>query len=152
MKEGSKMNELCPVCQSPVEEGTGVCPSCGFKLLGATQAFEPCVIDGKERSPKTRFDVSCALHVVRGPQAGATYQIDGDELTIGRSPNCSIFLNDMTVSRMHATLRREGTSYVIEDANSFNGVWVNNSSVNAKALSNGDVVQIGTFYMVYEEN
>ena len=42
--------------------------------------------------------------------------------------------------------------YVIRDANSFNGVWVNNDSVEARALRPGDFIQIGTFCMQYEEN
>ena len=63
-----------------------------------------------------------------------------------------IFLNDMTVSRMHATIEQENGCYVIRDANSFNGVWVNNDSVEARALRPGDFVQIGTFCMQYEEN
>ena len=64
----------------------------------------------------------------------------------------TIFLNDMTVSRMHATIEQENGCYVIRDANSFNGVWVNNDSVEARALRPGDFIQIGTFCMQYEEN
>ena len=41
--------------------------------------------------------------------------------------------------------------YVIRDANSFNGVWVNNESVETRRLVSGDVIQIGAFCLVYKE-
>ena len=53
---------------------------------------------------------------------------------------------------MHARLHREGSCFVISDENSFNGVWVNNSNVETKALSSGDFIQIGAFCLVYEES
>ena len=92
------------------------------------------------------------LTIIKGPQTGNTFELDGAETTIGRDPSNGIFLNDMTVSRMHATIEQENGCYVIRDANSFNGVWVNNDSVEARALRPGDFIQIGTFCMQYEEN
>lgn len=146
------MSEKCPVCQSPVTEEMESCPACGFRLLGATQAFEPVAVAEDDRASGKANHHDVVLRVIRGPQAGVAYKIEGDEITIGRSPNCSIFLNDMTVSRMHATMYRERGCYVIRDENSFNGVWVNNSNVESKALKSGDFIQIGTFCLVYEEN
>lgn len=146
------MSEICPVCQSSVAPGSASCPQCGFKLLGATEKFEPLTLDESERMAPVDHLQHAMLHVVRGPQAGVSYRLQGDTLTIGRSPQCSIFLNDMTVSRMHATLTREEDCYVIRDENSYNGVWVNNKSVEAKALRAGDFIQIGTFCLMYEEN
>lgn len=146
------MRNTCPVCLAPVNEGDEVCALCGFKLLGATQHFEPIQVGEEAQAGKAHPNCACVLHVVRGPQAGVTYELTEDEITVGRSPQCSIFLNDMTVSRMHAVLRREGGCYVISDENSFNGVWVNNQDVKVKALKSGDVIQIGTFCLLYEEN
>ncbi len=94
---------------------------------------------------------AAALHVVRGPQTGVTYQLGDQALTIGRSPQCDLFLNDMTVSREHASVEPADGGYVIRDANSFNGVWVNNESVETRRLVSGDVIQIGAFCLVYKE-
>ena len=69
----------------------------------------------------------------------------------GRSPQCDLFLNDMTVSREHASVEPADGGYVIRDANSFNGVWVNNESVETRRLVSGDVIQIGAFCLVYKE-
>ena len=35
------MASTCPVCMAPLPEGANACPTCGFKLLGKTQAFKP---------------------------------------------------------------------------------------------------------------
>lgn len=146
------MTDICPVCQAPVAPSEGTCPQCGFKLLGTTQKFVPLSVDGASGAPAQDVRSEAALRVLRGPQAGVSYRLAEDELTIGRNPQCSIFLNDMTVSRMHALMRRENGCYVITDQNSFNGVWVNNKNVEAKALRPGDVIQIGTFCLLYEES
>ena len=56
----------------------------------------------------------------------------------------------MTVSRMHATLDRVPGGYKIVDADSFNGLWVNNLNMKEAVLNDGDVVQIGTFCLLYQ--
>lgn len=145
------MSEVCPVCQASVSENDAVCSQCGFKLLGATQKFQPLNLDDHVPSKKDEATFHAVLRVVRGPQAGVVYELTGDELTIGRNPQCSIFLNDMTVSRMHATFRREDGCFVVHDENSFNGVWVNNRIVQVKALKSGDFIQIGAFCLMFEE-
>ena len=55
----------------------------------------------------------------------------------------------MTVSRMHATIERTPTGFRISDADSFNGLWVNNLNVKDADLRDGDIVQIGTFCLMY---
>ena len=145
------MNTVCPVCSSPVEAHAAACPSCGFKLLGSTQRFEPVTLPGEAVADAEAPQAAAVLHVVRGPQTGVSYQLEDKELSIGRSPQCDLFLNDMTVSRQHATIEPTQGGYVIRDANSFNGVWVDNKSIDAHRLTDGDVIQIGAFCLVYKE-
>lgn len=146
------MTERCPVCFHEVNAGDPVCPTCGFKLLGATQAFKPLAVEGDSVLACESAPTRACLNVVRGPKVGMVYGLGSEPITVGRSPQCTIFLNDMTVSRMHATIEAEGPCYVIRDANSFNGVWVNNESVEARTLRPGDLIQIGTFCLQYEES
>lgn len=143
------MTETCPVCQSPVDPRAGQCPVCGFKLVGTTRGFTP-VADVAEARAASGHSGAARLRTIRGPQVGVAYELTGPEVTIGRNPHCSIFLNDMTVSRDHAVVTLEQGCHVIRDMQSFNGVWVNNKNVNAKALSDGDIVQVGAFAFVYE--
>jgi len=66
------------------------------------------------------------------------------EMTIGRSRDCDIFLEDLAVSRLHATIREVGTgSYEIEDHRSAAGTYVNGMRITRYRLIEGDVVQIG---------
>lgn len=144
------MASACPVCNAPLPEGADACPTCGFKLLGRTQAFSPIAVQPNANTAPASILEECTLSIVKGPQVGNVFRLSSDAITIGRSPQCDIFLNDMTVSRMHATLKRIPGGYEIVDADSFNGLWVNNLNVKEAVLKDGDVVQIGTFCLVYQ--
>lgn len=149
------MNGICPVCNSPINPEDSACPVCGFKLAGSTQSFKPISFAEAEVTAAPEKPISAAsveLRVIRGPQIGMSYTLNSDSLSIGRSPQCDIFLNDMTVSRLHATITRTNGIFTIEDANSFNGVWINNESIENASLKEGDIIQIGVFCLVYHEN
>ncbi len=144
------MTPVCPVCQSPVEPTDQVCPSCSFHLSGSTQRFQP--VGSAKATPEVQKSAEDAtLRMVRGPQVGAVYSLNAPQTTIGRNPQCDIFLNDMTVSRDHAVILRQADALIINDENSFNGVWVNNRTVTHHALRPGDYIQIGKYDFVYEE-
>lgn len=142
---------VCPVCASAVSSSDSVCPSCGFKMAGSTQSFKPITIADVNAASNNQKK-SGSLRVIRGPQIGTIYSITDKPKSIGRNPQCDIFLNDMTVSRDHATIEMRGNECVIRDNDSFNGVWVNDSPVALMKLSQGDIVQIGVFCLVYELN
>ena len=82
----------------------------------------------------------------------AAFELEDDVTTIGRDPANGIFLNDMTVSRSHARIIREGLGARIEDLGSLNGTWVDGAIVNAAPLHDGSSVQIGTFTLIYHES
>ena len=146
------MTERCPVCNNELAPDYAACPHCGFKLLGSTQRFAPVALPDESFSPEAKPAAAAALRVVRGPQTGVVIQLGDAPQTIGRSPQRDVFLNDMTVSREHALIEPCEGGYAIHDTNSFNGVWVNNDSVDApRKLCNGDVIQIGAFCLLYQE-
>jgi pSer/pThr/pTyr-binding forkhead associated (FHA) protein len=90
------------------------------------------------------------LAVVRGPNAGSKFLIDENVATVGRHPDSDIFLDDVTVSRRHAELRRgEDGRFVIHDVGSLNGTYVNRRRVEESLLANGDELQIGKFRLTY---
>lgn len=143
------MADSCPVCMAPLEPGLGACPHCGFKLLGTTQEFKPISLEKDEVACKRGGNPHATLRVLRGPQIGMSYKIGPEVTSVGRHPQCTVFLNDMTVSRLHARIEYVDDCHVIYDEHSYNGVWVNNKSVEAKALAAGDFIQIGTFLLEY---
>lgn len=89
------------------------------------------------------------LTIVRGPSTGERFILDIPEVTIGRDPNCEVFLNDRTVSRRHAHLSIQGGRAIIEDLGSLNGTWVDAAIVSSSELFNGSTIQIGTFKMIF---
>ena len=87
-----------------------------------------------------------ALLIVRsGPTAGARYLLDNDVMTVGRHPEADIFFDDVTVSRRHAEITRDGHDFQIVDQRSLNGTYVNGERVDRAALENGAEVRIGKF-------
>lgn len=90
------------------------------------------------------------LHVIRGPNAGSTYVLDGNATSIGRHPDSAIFLDDITVSRRHSSVEREGAGrFSIRDIGSLNGTYVNRERVEAAALVDGDEIQVGRFHLAF---
>jgi len=72
------------------------------------------------------------------------------EMTIGRSRDCDIFLEDLAVSRLHATIRELPTGdYEMVDNRSATGTFVNGRAVARCQLSNGDQLQIGVSRFVF---
>lgn len=95
------------------------------------------------------------LTIVKGPHVGETFELDQPVLTLGRDPNNSVFLNDMTVSRKHAQLNLENVASgyaTIEDLGSLNGTWVDGAIVSKARIKDGSTIQVGTFRMVFHTN
>lgn len=69
--------------------------------------------------------------------------LDRTSLTIGRAPECDVRLDSRWVSRTHALIQMEGNHYLLEDAGSKNGVFVNRQRVTKpQPLEDGDRIQL----------
>jgi pSer/pThr/pTyr-binding forkhead associated (FHA) protein len=89
------------------------------------------------------------LVVKRGPNAGSQFLIEKDVTTAGRHPESDIFLDDITVSRRHAEIRRKDSQFLVHDMGSLNGTYVNRERVENTQLANGDELQIGKFKLIF---
>ncbi len=140
----------CPVCNAPIEPGAAVCGRCGFKLVGQTQQFPHVEMkDGKAVAPSSTYVGTPSLTILKGPNEGQKFNLTSFPLEIGRDPECDLFLNDMTVTRKHASIDIIDNQVVITDLNSLNGTWVDGEVRDNATLSDGTIVQIGTFTMVF---
>lgn len=93
---------------------------------------------------------SALLLVQRGPSAGARFLLDTETVTAGRHPDSDIFLDDITVSRRHATFSRSSEGYQVADLGSLNGTYVNRDRIDGTiTLAGGDEVQIGKYRLIY---
>ncbi len=150
----------CHNCGHRNPEGVNFCSSCGSALPSeaseSTISLQP-VDDhgetGEEESTVTLVEVphgTGVLVVKRGPNVGARYLLEQDVTRAGRHPESDIFLDDITVSRRHAEIRRSADGkVVIHDDGSLNGTYVNRERIEEQVLSAGDEVQIGKFKLVY---
>ena len=89
------------------------------------------------------------LLVQQGPTTGARFLLDSAETTVGRHPRADIFLDDVTVSRRHASFSFNAGAFEITDAGSLNGTYVNGDRVDHVSLQDGDEVRIGKFVFVF---
>lgn len=85
------------------------------------------------------------LQILNGGFEGMTYDLDEQEIVIGRNPTTDITLLDEGISREHAMVlfNEDAAAYVIEDLASTNGTQVNGKRIRSAALAEGDEIQIG---------
>lgn len=91
-------------------------------------------------------DESAMLIALQGPGRGARFLLDSDMTTVGRSPANDIFLDDITVSRKHCEIKRNGRTFVILDHGSLNGTYLDSQLISGEGnLQDGVEVQIGKY-------
>jgi hypothetical protein len=137
---------VCDNCGATNMAGANFCNACGTALLvdEPTSASLPRVGQDSPDSPGTP-----QLVVTRGPLAGARYALSDGETTLGRHPDSSIFLDDVTVSRRHAKVVGTSAGRQITDVGSLNGTYVDGERVESADLREGAQIQIGKFRLVY---
>src|SRR5947209_4323880 len=93
------------------------------------------------------------VRVEEGKEPGRVYEVRKDELSIGRSRESDIFLEDLAVSRLHAKIVNLGNgNYALKDEGSANGTKVNGQLVNkyqTYPLQEGDKIQLGQTVLVF---
>jgi hypothetical protein len=95
--------------------------------------------------PAPRSEPRIAYVIIReGKEPGRTFELRKDRMSIGRSRESDIFLEDLAVSRLHASIYRDDQgNYILRDENSANGTSVNGMRVNEHRLADGDEIQVG---------
>ena len=146
---------FCPECGIRNSEGASFCVRCGASLIAdqPESATTLSYVPGEDERETAPF-AACAEDpclVIRsgGGRAGETYVLRGERVTIGRHPDAAIFLDDVTVSRNHAVVLREGGEWVIADEGSLNGTFVNRRRGDRAVLSDGDEIQIGKYKLTF---
>lgn len=91
------------------------------------------------------------LSVVAGPYAGHSTQFAPGTVRIGREAGYEINLDmDTRVSRTHAEIGWNGSTWLIRDTGSTNGVYVNGTRITSQALYPGDQIGIGQTVMMVD--
>ncbi|MEE2851060.1 MAG: FHA domain-containing protein [Actinomycetota bacterium] len=92
---------------------------------------------------------SAMLVVKRGPNVGAKFELNQPVMNAGRHPASDIFLDDITVSRRHAEFHAANGEFRVVDRGSLNGTYLNRAAVDSAVLTNGDLLQIGNFRLIF---
>lgn len=89
------------------------------------------------------------MFVVRGNDQGCRFELDADQVTIGRDVGNTIQLHDTEISRRHAILTRDGRRFKLVDNRSSNGTFVNGKRTQTHVLSAGDELQLGSTLLLF---
>jgi hypothetical protein len=144
----------CQECGFQNPESANYCSRCGA-LLTKGEPSETTQTLSAEEVGDTVHDEMGGIEgpalVVRsgGGRTGESFRPAGPRTRIGRSPDCDVFLDDVTVSRNHAVLVEDDGTFTVEDQGSLNGTFVNRKRIDNARLSNGDEVQIGKYRMTF---
>ncbi len=145
----------CASCGYHNPLGANFCTSCGHQLMdrsdSSTEMLDPTL--STPLAAPTAESVAVAglgMFIVRqGSKRGSRMALDAPTVSIGRHPDSDIFLDDITVSRRHATVSITPNGHQVADAGSLNGTYVNKERVDDALLHDGDEVQVGKFKLVY---
>lgn len=148
---------FCTHCGHPNKDGAHFCSKCGEALQAdTTLTLQPVEVDDEtvEDVAEIQRDLrpgQALLVVRRGPNAGSSFLMeeDTDAMSIGREPSSDLFLDDVTVSRKHAQVRRHGRGFSVHDLQSLNGTYVNRERVEETMLALGDEIQVGKFRLLF---
>ncbi len=153
----------CPECGFANAEGANYCQKCGAYLAqkdeetgdASTVTYKVNEETGEYLPVDLEDEVAHAgaAVVIRsgGGRAGESFTIDEERVSIGRTPDAGVFLDDVTVSRNHALLVQRQDGHYIDDLGSLNGTYVNRRRIESHKLEDGDEIQIGKYKLSYLE-
>jgi hypothetical protein len=145
----------CSECGFQNSEAANYCARCGALLEREVTDAETTLSYTPERLAE---EAASGVEGVEGPalvvrsgggRSGEAFGLLGGRTSVGRSPDCDIFLDDVTVSRKHAVITEDGGRYVIEDLGSLNGTFLNRRRIERAVLSDDDELQIGKYRLVF---
>jgi pSer/pThr/pTyr-binding forkhead associated (FHA) protein len=148
---------ICGRCGHRNEAAARFCSSCGSALVeGDESTLGHQTVEDRDATAELESIADLQpgqglVVVARGPNQGSTYLVEGEPVTVGRHPDSSIFLDDITVSRRHSVIERAGNEFRIRDVGSLNGTYVNHQRVDQTSIANGDEIQVGRFVLVFRE-
>ena len=147
----------CSECGFQNPETANYCSRCGALLekgepaTETTQTWAPDEVGDLAHGSVEGLEGPALVVRSGGGRTGESFRPSGDRTRIGRSPECEVFLDDVTVSRNHAVLVERDGRFFVEDQGSLNGTFVNRRRIDSAPLKNGDEVQIGKYRLTFVE-
>jgi pSer/pThr/pTyr-binding forkhead associated (FHA) protein len=113
---------------------------------GATMIYKPAQQPTEAASP---VELGVERELVTLEAQGHSHPVEKRRVTLGRSRECDVQLDDPNVSRRHAELRQEGATYWLVDLDSTNGIEVDGRRQKRVKLENGTRVTLGSTDVVF---
>ena len=102
--------------------------------------------------PKSRQkDYVTRLEVLSEGERIAEHFFESGRIIVGRSPDNEVYIDSKYISRHHAQLISSDEGCILEDLNSTNGIYMNDTPVKRQVLADGDVISIGVHQIVYHD-
>lgn len=93
---------------------------------------------------------NASLKGTGGKMAGKTFFLSSRRMTIGRTDDNDIVIDDDTVSSNHAAIFYGEGAWALEDTGSSNGTFVNNKKISRQEIKNGDRVRFGQVELEFD--
>jgi predicted component of type VI protein secretion system len=77
----------------------------------------------------------------------ARFSIGALRTTVGRDPSCDLVIDNVGISRLHATVEVVGDSFVLRDCDSENGITLNGEPCREGRLVHGDIIGLNKFLL-----
>jgi hypothetical protein len=91
-----------------------------------------------------------SVYVLCGPDAGKSFYITSEKIKIGRGLDNDVVLKDISVSRRHCVIIREGEKWRVEDKGSDNGTYLDGKPIRTSEFRPGQYLQLGRTILVVE--
>ena len=144
----------CPECGFQNPEASGYCAKCGASLFRdepgqSTQQFTPAGDEATAGVVEVAVDGRAIVVRGGGGRPDETVALTSERVTIGRSPDCDIFLDDITVSRLHAIVMGRADGVWVQDQKSLNGTFINRKRVDEARLEDADELRVGRYRLTF---
>ncbi len=154
---------FCNKCGHRNPPTSAFCSACGAVLdLVDDRTITLAKVDPLMDAPGPRDDTTVnldeieagtALLVIRGGgEEGEYFVLSSNVTTIGRHADSDITLDDITVSRRHSEIHQSSGQYIVRDAGSLNGTYVNQRRIDVVEIQQGDELQVGKYRLVFLES
>ena len=140
--------KFCSQCEQQLDKSWDQCPYC--------QQIAAQVIEAPQKKAlKTQAFVMDAsggpgslqllgwIVPLQGSQRGELFTL-APVTSIGTDPKCNVVLNDKFMSSRHAEIKAENGVWILRDAGSTNGTYVNNRRIDRHELVDNDFIKFGS--------
>ena len=165
---GRKEKRKCPKCGRILEEYQLHCPNCQLEEKELKQAEveaegeeEKIIIPPEllKRTPAQEEEIENTfvllekpvLIIRKGKMIGKKFYLSYENpMTIGRSDNCDIILDDITISSQHCRIIPQENKFIIADLKSTNGTFLNEKKIKQSYLREGDIIRVGETQLLFK--